>query len=211
MNVPRIIGIYLAAGKSARMGTDKLTLPFAGKYLGSVALKTALHSHLHHVIVVAKEGDSLDWIAPELFTSKKWSIVSCSHSSYGQAHSLICGLKQAIQLQAKAVIVLLADQPFVTKTMINELLFHYKLHPAPYITFTNQGIPMPPTLFSAKTFSGLLQLTGDEGARKLIRERWQGKGRMLEYKDPDIFFDIDTKEDYLLAIDKWERKRGIRV
>jgi molybdenum cofactor cytidylyltransferase len=58
---------------------------------------------------------------------------------------------------------------------------------------------------------GLLQLTGVEGTRKLIREHWQGKGRMLEYEDPDIFFDIDTKEDYLLAIDKWERKRGIRV
>jgi molybdenum cofactor cytidylyltransferase len=205
------VGIYLAAGKSARMGMDKLTLPFAGTCLGSVALKAALRSHLHHVIVVTKEGDPLDWIAPELFMSKKWSTVSCRHSSYGQAHSLICGLKQAIQLQAKAVIVLLADQPFVTETMMNELLFHYKVHPTPYITFTNQGIPRPPTLFSAKTFSDLLQLTGDEGARKLIRERWQGKGRILEYEDTDIFFDIDTKEDYLLAIDKWERKRGIRL
>ncbi|QPA31301.1 NTP transferase domain-containing protein [Thermaerobacillus caldiproteolyticus] len=211
MTKRRIIGIYLAAGKSSRMGTNKLMLPLKEERLGSMALKKALHSNLYHVVIVTREGDTLDWIAPELFAHpllEKWSSVACPRSSYGQSYSLKCGLKQAYQLRAEAVIILLADQPFITEHMINQLIFYYESCPLPYITVTHNGIPMPPTLFSAETFPLLLQLKGDEGARKLIRKQWKEKGMRLEYEDPLYFLDIDTKQDYFLAITELKRKRG---
>jgi molybdenum cofactor cytidylyltransferase len=211
MTKRRIVGIYLAAGKSSRMGTNKLMLPLKEERLGSVALKKALYSNLHHVVIVTRESDTLDWIAPELFASpliEKWSSVACPQSSYGQAYSLKYGLKQAKRLHAEAVIVLLADQPFITERMINQLIFYYEFFPLPYITVTHNGIPMPPALFSAETFPFLLQLKGDEGARKLIREQWKEKGMRIEYKDPLYFLDIDTKQDYFFAITELKRKRG---
>ncbi|WP_267897395.1 NTP transferase domain-containing protein [Peribacillus glennii] len=63
----RIIGIYLAAGESKRMGLDKRSLPLNQIPLGSVALKQALYSKLHHIVVVMRNEDSSDWLLPSFF------------------------------------------------------------------------------------------------------------------------------------------------
>ena len=47
----KVVGIYLAAGKSQRMGTpNKLALPVGKMSLGSLALETALKSSLDKVL-----------------------------------------------------------------------------------------------------------------------------------------------------------------
>lgn len=63
MRSPYLIGVFLAAGKSRRMGQNKLALPLKGENIGSLSLKTALSSRLDHVLVVERtEHASLEWI-----------------------------------------------------------------------------------------------------------------------------------------------------
>lgn len=62
-----IVAVYLAAGASKRMGSNKLLLPLGNGCLGSKALRTAVCSKVNHTIVVTKKGDSLEWIDPILF------------------------------------------------------------------------------------------------------------------------------------------------
>lgn len=50
--------IYLAAGTSRRMGTDKRSLVLNGVSLGSMALKNALLSKLDHIFVITGKGRS---------------------------------------------------------------------------------------------------------------------------------------------------------
>ncbi|WP_017436121.1 NTP transferase domain-containing protein [Saccharococcus caldoxylosilyticus] len=208
MNMSRIIGIYLAAGQSRRMGMDKRSLPFSGNTLGDAALKAAVLSLISHVLVVVPPDDTLTWLAPELAKHKKCTIIRCFDCSRGQAHSLRCGIKRAMQMQAEAIVILLADQPFITEAVINELIQLYEQYQADYISFTNNGIVMPPVLFARSTFFDLLLLDGDEGARKLLRNQSRWKGITQESTTEKIFFDIDTKEDYLHAIKQSEKKEG---
>jgi molybdenum cofactor cytidylyltransferase len=49
-----------------------------------------------------------------------------------------------------------------------------------------------PVGFSAELFSDLVQLTGDEGARRLIA-RYPSRG--VEVTDPGVLIDVDTKAD----------------
>ena len=63
----KVIGIYLAAGDSRRMGTNKLLLDIGGIPLGSLALQAALESKVHQVLVITKRDDRLTWIVPHLF------------------------------------------------------------------------------------------------------------------------------------------------
>ena len=59
--------IYLAAGTSRRMGTDKRSLFLNGVSLGSIALKNALLSELDHIFVITRKGDSLHWLSDFFF------------------------------------------------------------------------------------------------------------------------------------------------
>ncbi|WCN36274.1 NTP transferase domain-containing protein [Aneurinibacillus uraniidurans] len=204
MNNGGIFGIYLAAGKSSRMGFDKLLLPLGSMPLGSLALHTALMSQLDRILVVTKEEDSLDWIDPSLLVSplcEKWCSIPCATASQGQAYSLRCGLQEAQRGEAKAVMILLADQPFVSCEMINELIFHYKKSlrenkQCDYVAASYQEILRPPILFSNQLFPVLLKMQGDKGARQLLRKGAAFEGITIEYEDAREFHDVDTEEEY---------------
>lgn len=192
----RVIGIYLAAGESKRMGVDKRYLPFNHVPLGSVLLKEALLSKLEHIVVVTRKEDSLDWIQRICFSSK-WSHIECGHSSEGQGFSIQCGIKRAIESKAEAAMILLADQPFVTAEVINTLIELYQQDPNYfYIAAGNGQIPMPPILFSPVCFPYLHQLTGNQGARHVIRGELFNKGKIIDFQKPLLFIDVDTQEDY---------------
>lgn len=199
-----IVGLVLAAGQSSRMGTKKLSLPAGAMPLGSHALHAALASQLDRVLVVTQQEDPLDWIDSALFADdvrSRWCHIPCADAARGQAHSLCCGLQAADQQQADAVLILLADQPFVTTELINELIRHYKQaqqerHPNSYIAACLHGKPRPPVLFSYQALPLLMQLEGDVGARRLLRSGSSLQGKWIECDDPRLFLDVDTREDY---------------
>ncbi|AUS10743.1 xanthine dehydrogenase [Bacillus subtilis] len=199
--------IYLAAGTSRRMGTDKRSLFLNGASLGSMALKNALLSKLDHIFVITRKGDSLHWLSAFFFLypmSNKWSQVECEQAGKGQGHSIQCGLKRTVEYEADAVIILLADQPFVTTDIINTLIDSYQReHHYSFIAAENQHLPMPPILFSNQCFPVLHQLKGDQGARYVIRERILNTGKMINFQDPLLFYDVDTVEDYNLLLNKF--------
>ena len=207
----RTIGIYLAAGESKRMGKDKRYLQLNEQPLGSIVFKNALLSKIDHLVVVTRVIDSLDWLPSFAFSgpySSKWSQIECREANRGQGHSLKTGLKKAIDIGADSVIILLADQPFVTAEVINTLLSSFQKEPYYFfIAAANDHLPMPPILFTKICFPFLLQLNGDQGLRKVIRENLFNRGKMISFQDPMLFFDIDTVEDYEL-LQNHEHERG---
>lgn len=188
-----ITGIYLAAGKSKRFRRNKLLPAIGNVPLGSLALSTALQSELDNTIVVT---DKTDWVPAELFQSNRWSHVICKESVKGQSYSLKCGLHAAQQLHAEAVMIILADQPFISAQMINQLIRTYKAQTtASFVAATHYGVTCPPILFSSSMYADLLQLQGDKGARYLIQQK-SAEGSFVEFPDLWPFFDVDTQDDY---------------
>jgi molybdenum cofactor cytidylyltransferase len=125
-----IVGIYLAAGQSTRMGSDKLRLPLGSIHLGSYALAAALRSSLDYVWVIVNDI-AVDWMDSTFYQDpirRKWSVINCPEARLGQAYSLRCGIQAALAMEATAVMLLLADQPFITSEMINELIVWFQTH-----------------------------------------------------------------------------------
>ncbi|WP_456279270.1 nucleotidyltransferase family protein [Bacillus sp. AK128] len=205
MSNNKIIGIYLAAGKSSRMGQDKLSLSMGDSKVGILALKEAVSSTLDHTIIVTKETQPSLWMTDhlkQLPPHKNWTYIACKEAEYGQAHSLQSGIITAMKMGATGVMVLLADQLFLTKTTIDHLIHRFKENQDKDLTFVAarfREVPRPPILFSKSAFPELLTLKGDQGARTLIKEK-KLHGIFIDYENETDFIDIDTKEEY----EKWK-------
>lgn len=185
------------------MGGNKLALSFGATTIGNSALQSALDSTLDHIIVVAREGDTFKWIDSALFQTplmKKWTPVTCQDADKGQAHSLRCGLLAAMEMKPKGIMVLLADQPFLSEGIINDLVLRYvkarqENKNILFVAARFQGIPRPPIIFSPEAVPELLSLKGDEGARRLLQKQ-ELQGLLVDYENVWNFLDIDTREEY---------------
>ncbi len=192
----------MAAGQSRRMGQPKLCLPVEGNPLGSMALDAAVASSLDGIAVVTRADDPMDWIPSRMTADpyrRRWIQVPCESSPLGMAESLKCGLRAAHCRNATAVLVLLADQPFVSSDMIDALIAQYRdgvQANKAYIAAEYEGIVRPPVLFGSGMFAKLLRLEGDAGARNLIQGEGRERGLAIGWHDAACFLDIDTRDDY---------------
>ncbi len=209
-----VIAIYLAAGKSSRMGEKKLSLPIHHVSLGSIALRTILSSSIEYVLVIVNENDSLNWLNKDLINELKrgrGEIIVCCEAKKGLGYSLKCGITKAMEMNAEQVIVCLADQPFIKETMLHTLQMQAMSANDDYVASSHKGLIKPPIIFAAKTFRELLQIKGDFGAKKIIAKGLL-QGKKIEFSDELNFADIDTKEDYQkylpFMIEKLNGERG---
>ncbi|MBP3038556.1 NTP transferase domain-containing protein [Bacillaceae bacterium Marseille-Q3522] len=197
----KIIGIFLAAGSSKRMGSNKLELSFRGTTIGTISLENALESTLDYIVVVIRQGDTLKWLDSARLQHTHWSCVVCEEAERGQSQSFITGITEAERLNADGAVILLADQPLIEKQIIEALVeAFYHNDELDFVASSCQGSMQPPLLFAKQMFPQVKQVTGDSGARNLIRANSSYNGKMIEYEDGSCFYDVDTKEDY-----KWIR------
>lgn len=181
--------------------------------LGSMAIRVLSLSPLDSITVVVHPDDPLDWLpsggdsAFDASPSVRSSIhvVACSEASQGMSFSIRCGLKALIDDEPKldAIVVVLADQPFITTGMIAGLIDYLSERPElDFVATTtdagNEGeqnaVLMPPAILSRSMFESLLRLEGDAGARKLFVSP-QFKGAALLAADRTTVFDVDTPAD----------------
>ncbi|MFC5587492.1 NTP transferase domain-containing protein [Sporosarcina soli] len=193
----KIAGIYLAAGNSSRMGSNKLALPVGTKTLGSLAVETALQSSLQRIYIITKENDDRSWLSPEVQSHAKSAIIPCATAHEGQAISLRCGIQQAQSDQMDAVLIMLADQPFITVQMIEEMIACAKENPScRFVATALEGTILPPVFFPSAMYNDLLKLHGDIAAKAILQGEFLQHGKLLPCKDQRLVFDIDTKEQY---------------
>ncbi|MCJ7624002.1 MAG: nucleotidyltransferase family protein, partial [Anaerolineaceae bacterium] len=162
---PEVAGIILAAGGATRYQQPKILLPWIEnqsiiRHIGA----RAVASRLSNVIVVL--GANIEPVVEQLSDLPIKFIINHNWSS-GQSSSIRVGL-QAINQTVSACIFLLADQPFISTTLVNGLIDKYME--------TNNKIIMPmvgtrranPVLFDRSLFEELSSLDGDIGGRSLF-------------------------------------------
>lgn len=182
LEVEQVALVLLAAGRSRRFADgDKLAEPFLDKPL-AFHVVTALEK-LPFLTRIAVVSDTvLD------FAARGYRVIENPDPSLGQARSLCHGVQAAEAAGAGGVLVALADMPRVTAAHIYRMFD--AAEGAATIVASSDGVrPMPPALFGRDRFADLLALTGDTGARELIR-----RGRHV-VTSPAELVDIDTRED----------------
>ncbi|WP_367649613.1 NTP transferase domain-containing protein [Paenibacillus sp. NEAU-GSW1] len=207
-------GIYLAAGKSSRMGSQKLELELSeGVPLGGQALHVLLDSELSNIAVIIRPGEVPGWFRslqqlarPEKFAACR--VVVCAHADNGMSYSIRSGINAARSSRNgfDAIAIALADQPFITAEMVRRLLSVLEQDPQlDYAASACDGVPMPPAVFRASMAPALMSLEGDAGARKLFAQpHW--KGSFVEFigEEQKRLIDVDDAQGLADAIEMFK-------
>jgi molybdenum cofactor cytidylyltransferase len=161
--------IILAAGSSSRLGSPKQLLPYQGTTLLQHSLQVATDAQVSSVVLVT--GAYAEQIVNET-DCKNVTVVVNKDWREGMATSIRCGLKAMIEIapQIDHVILMLCDQPFVTSSLLNELVQTQQKTGKPIVASGYNGIAGAPALFHTSKFDELLQLKNDMGARGMIKK-----------------------------------------
>lgn len=184
-----LVILLLAAGSASRMrGGDKLLEDVAGAPL--LATMTRRAKEVAPVIVTLPAHDhpraaALDGLAA--------TIVPVPDASEGMAASIRAGTR-ALPASATGVMILPADMPDLTSADLRILANAWRTDPGRIHRATaDDGTPGHPVIFPNSTFNDLATLTGDTGARDILKAQ---PPRLVALPGRHATTDLDTPEDW---------------
>ena len=183
--------IVLAAGLGSRFEgpLHKLAQPLgAATVLGQTILH-AIESRLPVVVVTTERlaAEAARWVASRDVVVVP-EVGRPAAALLGMGYSIAAGV--SARPHAGGWLVLPGDMPLVrpaTLVAVADGLAHHAVVYAQHL-----GRRGHPVGFSAELFSELVQLRGDDGARR-VAARYPSIG--LELADPGVLFDVDTQAD----------------
>lgn len=183
--------VILAAGSSSRLGYPKQLVTFKGIPLlqHSIDVAESLEFDTKILVLGAKEDE-----INKKINSRSFEVAINENWEEGMSTSIRKGISEALKLEKELeyILMLLSDQPFVTKEKIKELM-RVQLDSKKQATFSEYaGDIGVPAIFSREIFSDLKKLKGDQGAKKLIYDTDFQFGTV---KFENGNFDVDTTAD----------------
>jgi molybdenum cofactor cytidylyltransferase len=179
----KVVAVVLAAGLSTRFGADKLLRPIDGRPLAAHIADTLAAMPFAHRIAIC----SADPGRKATFAARGFTLIENSDPGRGMASSLALAAQRAIDLDADAVLICLADMPNVTAAHLLSLIGASAGNDI--VATESAGTRSPPAIFGRKVLPLLLALTGDQGARHLLR------GAATIEASPHLVRDVDTPGD----------------
>jgi molybdenum cofactor cytidylyltransferase len=182
-----IAAVVLAAGRSQRLGRNKLLTPLAGKPVIAHVVDAALASRARPVVVVT--GHQPDEVRAAL-AGRDVRFVHNPDFATGMASSLRTGVSATGDVAG--ALICLGDMPLVAADHLNALIDAFD--PA-----GDETILVPtwerkrgnPVLWSRRHFDELCGIAGDVGARGLL-DRHADAIRSVAMPDDGITLDADT-------------------
>ena len=183
-----IVGILLAAGSASRFGGDKLLAPLEdGTPLGVRALIN-LVACVDSVVAVVRPGDQA---LARALSDHGAEVTFCPYAAVGMGQSLAWAIR-ATPL-AKAWVIALADMPWIPSTTTRRIV-DALTGGAALVAASHQGVRGHPVGFSRRYYRELTALSGDEGAKALVRGH-ERELQLIETDDAGVSRDVDTPED----------------
>lgn len=184
--------LIMAAGSSRRFGQPKQLVQYKGRSLIRHAVETVTNSGLKEILVVV--GHAHELIADELKGLSCEIIYNRGHVE-GIGGSIRYGLGKLLDKEPgiQAVLIVHADQPLITTKHICDLLHCYRPSESLIIATAYAGTLGVPVLMDKDYFDELLNLTGDQGGKKIVEGHLNN---VIEVPLPHAAIDIDTLDDF---------------
>lgn len=184
--------IILAAGNSSRLGRPKQLLPYKESTLLKNTISVALKVQNVFVVVVVGANheviqNGLNFEEAKICFNAEWET--------GMSSSIEKGISELVLLSpdCEQCILAVCDQPFVSNSIFENLIKEHHTTKKGIVASAYSETLGTPVLFHKKYFNELLELKGQEGAKKLIKKHFDDVVS-VSFEKGNV--DIDTEEDY---------------
>jgi molybdenum cofactor cytidylyltransferase len=186
-----VAAVILAAGASQRLGEPKQLVSLHGESLIRRSARLAAESGCSPVLVV------IGFEAPRMRNELEGSCVRLVENPEwpeGMGSSLRAGMAAAAELEPppSAVLLLVCDQARLTAVHLRTLLASHRSGGLPITASVYGKQPGVPAIFASRLLPQLLAVSGDHGARDLIRSH---RASVQEIPWPEGAYDLDTPAD----------------
>jgi molybdenum cofactor cytidylyltransferase len=192
-----ISAILLAAGESKRMGRPKLLLQWGQCTIIEKSVDTLLASKIDELIVVL--GYQAQAILKKLGTRK---LKAATNPQYrmGMSTSIRRGLG-LINPKCEAILIGLADQPFIERDLIDHLIDIYYKNPHGIVLPSYKGERGHPVILNRHRYQGEMEsLTGDAGCKPILNLH------------PEDILEVEVESEAVVTdIDSWEEYRSAGI
>lgn len=183
--------VILAAGGSRRLGQPKQLLRKQRETLLLRSLRIAHGITPHRVVLVLGAQRLRLRLAIGRWHCPPTRIVDNGRWPDGMGTSLDQGLR-ALPPACGAALLLLVDQPGITRRGLQPLLRVARRHPQKLVASWYSGRPGVPAIIPRRYWRELRRLGGDQGARGLLRSR---RSELVTVPMPEAAWDIDEPGD----------------
>lgn len=173
------------------MGSPKQLLDVGGRPLLERIVAAACASRLDEVVVVL--GAEAQSIRNAVDMGRARVIVNESYA-HGMSTSLRAGVG-ALGDNVDRAVVILADQPDVDASLIDQLLDAQESSMLPAAALDFDGLPHPPVVLARELWPHIDELRGDVGLRQLLRQDPDRIARIRASRPRSHPVDIDTPDD----------------
>ncbi|MGB3436415.1 nucleotidyltransferase family protein, partial [Achromobacter sp.] len=155
----------------------------------AVASARALRAAVDLVVAVVRPGSA---VLAGLLQAEDCRVLETDRAGEGMGASLAAAAQylQGLPGTPAAVLVALADMPWIRRTSLESVLD--ALRHAPMAAPSYQGQRGHPVGFRVELLPQLAALSGDEGARRLLK---QPGLQLVPVADPGVLRDVDTPSD----------------
>ncbi|CAI3807398.1 Purine catabolism protein PucB [Pseudomonas sp. MM221] len=182
-----VVALVLAAGRGTRFGSDKRRATLAdGRSLLAHSVERA-RAVFDDVRVVLREGER----GEDLGLPGDCRVIASPDAGLGMGHSLAAGVASLVDSDAQAVAILLGDMPWIELATFGQLAA--AAGASTIVLPQHDGQQGHPVLFGRDFWSALSRLTGDEGARSIVKAHPASCIR-LNVQDAGVLQDVDRPE-----------------
>lgn len=189
----KISAIIVAAGRSSRFECgNKLLAEIDGKpIIGHVIDETAASRVGEIIVVTPPDGAEIVQAAG----TGRWRITINANAGVGLSSSIAAGVS-AVDAASDGVLIVLADMPRVTATLIDQLCDAFVSNGGTAVVFPHSpdGRQGNPVLWPRSLFGELMEVTGDRGGKAVLAAH-QELHLPMRIDGDAAFADVDTNAD----------------